>query len=124
MSGLPKSGMSPEFDISQLVVTRAQIDEAYKNTPQDTIDKIKEQIELARKFHEIQRKQILDCKLKLKKAFWLAKSGQPLMKLGYMCQVERIHSRQCNRYWRWQPKLQDANESCLASRPEAKITKF
>src|SRR3982750_1355397 len=57
----------PDYDISQLVVTKAQIDEAYKNTPQETIDKIKEQIELARKFHEIQRKQILDWQTEIEK---------------------------------------------------------
>ena len=72
----------PEFDISQLVVTKAQIEEAYKNTPQNTIDKIKEQIELARKFHEIQRKQILDWQIEIEKGILVGEKWTAIDEVG------------------------------------------
>ena len=72
----------PEFDISQLVVTKEQIEEAYKKTPQDTIDKIKEQIELARKFHDIQRKQIHDWQVEIEKGILVGEKWTAIDEVG------------------------------------------
>ncbi|RTL42702.1 MAG: histidinol dehydrogenase [Candidatus Melainabacteria bacterium] len=72
----------PNFEISQLKVTREQIDEAYKNTPKETIDRIKEQIELARKFHEIQRQQIRDWQIELEKGILVGEKWTPIDEVG------------------------------------------
>jgi histidinol dehydrogenase len=50
----------PEYTIERLKVTQADIDEAYKNTPVETINKIKEQIQLSTRFHKLQKTHIVD----------------------------------------------------------------
>ncbi|MFN8549865.1 MAG: histidinol dehydrogenase [Candidatus Obscuribacterales bacterium] len=72
----------PNFEISQLKVTREQIDEAYKKTPKETIDRIKDQIELARKFHEIQRQQIRDWQIELEKGILVGEKWTPIDEVG------------------------------------------
>ncbi len=72
----------PNFDISQLVVTPEQIEEAYKNTPAETIARIKEQIELARKFHEIQRKQIRDWDIEIEKGIIVGEKWTAIDEVG------------------------------------------
>ncbi len=47
-----------EYEQSKLVVSKADIDEAYANTDKQIIEKIKEQISLARRFHELQKEQV------------------------------------------------------------------
>ncbi len=48
----------PNYDISRLRVNEADIEEAYKNTAPEIIERIKEQIKLSKKFHAHQKQQI------------------------------------------------------------------
>jgi histidinol dehydrogenase len=72
----------PNFDIARLVVTRAQIDEAYEKTPKETIENIKEQIGLARKFHEIQRKHILNWQIEIENGILVGEKWTPIDEVG------------------------------------------
>lgn len=72
----------PNFELTDLVVTRAQIEEAYEKTPKETIDRIKEQIDLARKFHEIQRKQIKDWQIEIEKGILVGEKWTAIDEVG------------------------------------------
>ncbi len=48
----------PDYDQTKLRVSKADIDEAYKNTPAEIIERIREQISLSTKFHDLQKWQI------------------------------------------------------------------
>lgn len=72
----------PNYDISRIKVTKEQIDEAYKKTPVETINKIKEQIELARKFHEIQRKQIKDWQTEIENGILVGEKWTAIDEVG------------------------------------------
>ena len=55
-----KAWDDPGYDMSRLAVTAADIDEAYRETSKKTVEMIREQIKLSRRFHEAQRKRICD----------------------------------------------------------------
>ena len=57
----------PEFSLAKLKVTRADIEEAYRNTERDVIEKIKEQISLARNSMKSRRSKSQIGKKSLKK---------------------------------------------------------
>jgi histidinol dehydrogenase len=55
----------PDYSESRLCVSEADIEEAYKNTDSQTVERIREQIQLSRRFHEKQKgmMQGWDCEL-------------------------------------------------------------
>ncbi|HEY9681317.1 MAG TPA: histidinol dehydrogenase [Oculatellaceae cyanobacterium] len=72
----------PEYDKSKLAVTEADIDEAYANTPKETIEKIKEQISLARKFHELQKSQIPHWEREIESGIVVGEKWTPIDAVG------------------------------------------
>lgn len=72
----------PEYDKSKLVVSKADIDEAYKNTDKQIIDKIKEQISLARRFHELQKEQVPNWQKELEEGITVGEKWTPIESAG------------------------------------------
>lgn len=50
----------PDYELERLVVQESEIETAYRETPKQTVDLIREQVALARRFHEAQRTRISD----------------------------------------------------------------
>ncbi len=55
---LTKEFDDADYDRTKLCVTEADIDEAYRNVPADVIGQIREQIALAKRFHQFQKEQV------------------------------------------------------------------
>ncbi|MBX9724416.1 MAG: histidinol dehydrogenase, partial [Candidatus Obscuribacterales bacterium] len=72
----------PTYDLSKLKVTKADIDEAYKNTDKEVIERIKEQIQLARRFHELQREQIPKWEKELENGIIVGEKWTPIEEVG------------------------------------------
>lgn len=72
----------PEYDKSKLVVSKADIDEAYKNTDKQIIEKIKEQISLARRFHELQKEQVPNWQKELEEGITVGEKWTPIESAG------------------------------------------
>ncbi len=72
----------PQFFLSRLKVSKADIEEAYSNTEKEIIEKIKEQISLARKFHETQKQQILDWEKEIEKGIIVGEKWTAIATVG------------------------------------------
>lgn len=72
----------PTYEKSKLRVTQADIDEAYNNTSKDIIDRIKEQIQLARRFHELQKEQIPKWERELENGIRVGEKWTPIEQVG------------------------------------------
>lgn len=72
----------PEYDKSRLKVTQADIDEAYKNTDKQIIERIKEQIQLALRFHELQKKQVPHWESELEAGIKVGEKWTPIDQVG------------------------------------------
>ncbi len=72
----------PTYELSKLKVTKADIDEAYKNTDKEVIERIKEQIQLARRFHELQRDQIPKWEKELENGIIVGEKWTPIEEVG------------------------------------------
>ncbi len=72
----------PEFSLAKLKITDTDIKEAYKNTPKEIIDKIKEQISLAQKFHKIQKERILNWEQELEEGIIVGEKWTPIANVG------------------------------------------
>ncbi|HEY9713736.1 MAG TPA: histidinol dehydrogenase [Chroococcales cyanobacterium] len=72
----------PEYEQSRLVVTENDIAEAYKKTPIATIERIKEQITLSRRFHEQQKLHIPAWEQKLEHGIVAGEKWTPIQEVG------------------------------------------
>lgn len=72
----------PNYDKSKLRVSEEDIDEAYKNTSKDVLAKIKEQIRLARRFHELQKEQIPKWETELENGIKVGEKWTPIEEVG------------------------------------------
>jgi histidinol dehydrogenase len=72
----------PDFSKAKLVVGEADIQAAYKHTSKDVIERIKEQIALAKKFHEIQRAQVPAWEKELEKGIVVGEKWTPIADVG------------------------------------------
>ncbi len=72
----------PEFSFPRLTVTKADIREAYNNTGKEIIEKVKEQISLARTFHETQRQQIRDWEKETERGIIVGEKWTAVDKVG------------------------------------------
>lgn len=72
----------PDYEISKLVVSQADIEEAYKNTPRQIIDRIKEQIALSRSFHEVQKQHISGWEKEIEKGIIVGEKWTPIEQVG------------------------------------------
>lgn len=72
----------PGYDKSRLRVTKQDIDEAYKNTDDNVLSRIKEQIQLARRFHELQKEQIPNWEKELESGIRVGEKWTPIEEVG------------------------------------------
>lgn len=72
----------PAFEKPQLRVTQSDIEEAYKNTDPEIIARIREQIALARRFHELQKTRILDWQQELENGIVVGEKWTPISQVG------------------------------------------
>lgn len=72
----------PDYTADKLRVTEADIEEAYKNTPKETIERIREQISLSRRFHELQREQVPQWEKELESGIIVGEKWTPLSDVG------------------------------------------
>lgn len=70
------------YDKSKLKVTQADIEEAYEKTGRNIIDRIKEQIHLARRFHELQKQQIPKWEKELESGIIVGEKWTPIDEVG------------------------------------------
>lgn len=71
-----------DYSIEKLRVTQKDIDEAYANTNPEIIERIKEQIALARRFHELQRAQIPKWESELEPGIMVGEKWTPIAAVG------------------------------------------
>jgi histidinol dehydrogenase len=72
----------PEYDITRLRVREADIEEAYRNTDKEIIERIKEQISLARRFHEFQKAQIPEWETEMESGIVVGEKWTPIAAVG------------------------------------------
>ncbi|MFN8658784.1 MAG: histidinol dehydrogenase [Candidatus Obscuribacterales bacterium] len=72
----------PEYSADRLVVTEADIDEAYKNTSKETLERIREQISLSKRFHELQRQQVPEWENEMENGIVVGEKWTPLSDVG------------------------------------------
>ena len=72
----------PDYDASRLVVSKKDIEEAYAKTPQDVIDRIKEQIHLSKRFHELQKEQVPKWEKELESGITVGEKWTPIEEVG------------------------------------------
>lgn len=72
----------PAFEPSRLRVTAADIKEAYANTDSQVIERIKEQISLARRFHEYQKQQVPDWEKVMDSGITVGEKWTPISEVG------------------------------------------
>ncbi len=72
----------PDYNQTRLCVTKADIEEAYQNTPGTIIERIREQITLSKKFHEIQKAQIPNWDKEVKKGITVGEKWTPIAQVG------------------------------------------
>ncbi len=70
------------FSKSKLRVTEADFDEAYRETPKNTVEKIKDQIQLSKRFHELQRKHIVDWQEETEPGILVGEKWTPMDRVG------------------------------------------
>ena len=72
----------PEFTAARLKVTEADVGEAYKNTAEETIAKIKEEIQLSTRFHKLQKKRLVDWEEELEPGIIAGEKWTPMTNAG------------------------------------------
>lgn len=72
----------PDYSADRLVVTEADIEEAYANTPKETLERIREQISLSKKFHELQRQQVPAWEKEMENGIVVGEKWTPLSDVG------------------------------------------
>ena len=72
----------PDYDISRLKVTKADIEEAYANTSEEIKKSIKEQISLSKRFHELQKARIPAWEQELENGIVVGEKWTPISKVG------------------------------------------
>ena len=70
------------FDRKNLRVSESDFDEAYRETPASTIEKIKDQIQLSRRFHQLQRKHIVDWQEETEPGILVGEKWTPMDRVG------------------------------------------
>ncbi len=71
-----------DYKAEDLKVTKQDIDEAYKNTPTETVGKIKEQIKLASQFHQAQKAQIPHWEKEMEQGIKVGEKWTPIEEVG------------------------------------------
>lgn len=72
----------PDFEPSRLRVTALDIKEAYANTEPQIIERIREQISLARRFHEYQKEQVPDWEKVMENGITVGEKWTPVSDVG------------------------------------------
>lgn len=72
----------PTYELSRLLVTKADIDEAYSHTSAEIQERIKEQILLAKRFHELQKAHIPKWEKELENGIVVGEKWTPISKVG------------------------------------------
>lgn len=72
----------PEYSLSRLRVTAGDIEEAYARTPSSVVQKIKEQIALSRRFHELQKAHIQTWQKELENGIVAGEKWTPIREVG------------------------------------------
>ena len=72
----------PDYDKSKLIVSESDIEEAYKNTASEVIKRIREQITLSKKFHELQKQQIRMWEKEMEAGIVVGEKWTPIAEVG------------------------------------------
>jgi len=72
----------PDYTQDRLKVTKEDIAEAYKNTAPEVIERIREQIDLARRFHELQKEHIPAWEKELESGIKVGEKWTPIEEVG------------------------------------------
>lgn len=72
----------PEYDLSRLKVTSSDLEEAYSRTEPYVIERIKEQIQLSRRFHELQKSEIPDWEKELEGGITVGEKWTAIEEVG------------------------------------------
>jgi len=72
----------PDYDASRLRVTADDIKEAYRETDPVIVERIKQQIALSRRFHEVQKSQISGWSKELEKGITVGEKWTPIDEVG------------------------------------------
>lgn len=72
----------PDFSMERLQVTKEDIETAYRKTSEETIEYIRKQIRLSRKFHECQRKRIQDWEEETSPGIIVGEKWTPIDEVG------------------------------------------
>jgi len=91
----------PNFTAAKLKVGEADIEEAYKHTDKESVAKIKEEIKLSLRFHQVQKKRLVDWEEELEPGIIAGEKWTPMTNAGYMSLAEKIHSQAHNNFWQY-----------------------
>lgn len=72
----------PEYDISRLVVTEKDIEKAYSETSKEIVERIKEQIDLSTRFHELQKSHVPSWTKELERGITVGEKWTPIEEVG------------------------------------------
>ena len=72
----------PKFTAAKLIVGEADIEEAYRNTDKESIAKIQEEIKLSTRFHQVQRKRLVDWEEELEPGIIAGEKWTPIINAG------------------------------------------
>jgi histidinol dehydrogenase len=72
----------PDYTKDRLKVTKEDIEEAYKNTDPLVVERIREQIDLARRFHELQKEHIPAWEKELESGIKVGEKWTPIEEVG------------------------------------------